>query len=128
MEWLELIPPILGLLGFIGFFAFIIYIAIVNEKYVKEQKAKQANKPKEDYPEPETLTFHAKVAKMECATRYVGIKQPKLIKDFLVYFEDDDGTVYRILVDESDYCALEEGMTGMLTLIDGQLNGFELDE
>jgi len=32
------------------------------------------------------------------------------------------------LVEESDYCALEEGMTGMLTLIDGQLNGFELDE
>ena len=128
MEWLELIPLILAFLGIIGFFAFSIVMVIYNDKYEKEQKAKQANNPKEDYPEPEELHVHAKVAKMECATRYVGIKQPKLIKDFLVFFEDDEGTEYRLLVGEEDYCALEVGMIGKLTLIDGELNGFELDE
>lgn len=128
MKWYEWILPILGFLGIIGFFAFAIVMCIYNEKYEKEQKANQAGKPKEDFPEPEEICVHAKVAKMECATRYVGIKQPKLIKDFLVFFEDDEGTEYRLLVDESDYCALEEGMVGNLTLIDGQLNSFELDE
>ena len=128
MKWYEWIAPILGFLGIIGFIVFVIVVGIYNDKYEKEQKAKQAGKPKEDFPEPVELCVHAKVSKMECATRYVGIKQPKLIKDFLVFFEDDEGTEYRLLVDEADYCALEEGMTGMLTLIDGQLNGFELDE
>lgn len=128
MEWLEWIPLILVILGVIGFFAFSIVMAISSNKYEKQQKAKQAGKPKEDFPEPQELCVHAKLSKMECATRYVGIKQPKLIKDFLVFFVDDEGIEYKLLVAESDYCALEEGMVGNLTLIDGQLNSFELDE
>ena len=127
-EWIVIIVVTLG---FLGFFALIIVGEISNDKYRKKQAEESAavkKKPKEDYPEPEELHVHAKVAKMECATRYVGIKQPKLIKDFLVFFEDDEGTEYRLLVGEEDYCALDVGMTGMLTIIDGELNGFELDE
>ena len=103
-------------------------MAIYNDKYEKEQKAKQANNPKGDYPEPEELHVHAKVAKMECATRYVGIKQPKLIKDFLVFFEDDEGKAIRLFVDEEYYLSMEVGQVGNLTLIDGELYSFVLDE
>ena len=120
-EWIAIIAAI-------GINALMIVGPIVQVRRRNKNAYKDDETPKENYPEPEELHVHAKVAKMECATRYVGIKQPKLVKDFLVFFEDDEGTEYRLLVDEADYCALEEGMTGMLTLIDGQLNGFELDE
>lgn len=118
-------------LGFLGFFALIIVGGISDDKYRKKQAEESAavkKKPKEDYPEPETITFHAKVVKMECATRHVGIKQPKLIKEFLVFFEDDEGKAIRLFVDEEYYLSMEVGQVGNLTLIDGELYSFVLDE
>ena len=114
--------------GLIGVFVLMIVGLVVNTKYEKEQKAKQPNNPKRDYPEPEELHVHAKVVKMECATRYVGIKQPKLMKDFLVFFEDDEGKAIRLFVDEEYYLSMEVGQVGNLTLIDGELYSFVLDE
>ena len=49
-------------------------------------------------------------------------------KHFYVKFRDDDGQIYDIRVSEEYYFAFEKGQTGTLTLLDGKLDSFVLDE
>lgn len=76
-------------------------------------------------PEPEYTTATATVTDMACWVETVGIKQPKTVKRFQVVFETDEGAPVKLDVPEELYDAFEKGQTGTLTLVDGQLYGFE---
>jgi hypothetical protein len=76
-------------------------------------------------------SFHAKVIDRICGINTKtsnGYKMVKTVKEFVIVFEDDDGKFRRVLVSESMYDAFEEGQAGTLTLIDGQIDSFVLDE
>ena len=76
-------------------------------------------------PEPVYTTATATVTDMACWVETVGIKQPKTVKRFQVVFETDGGEPVKLDVPEELYDAFEKGQTGTLTLVDGQLYGFE---
>ncbi len=79
-------------------------------------------------PEPEIVTIHAKVTDLQCEVKVYGTKAPEVKKEFRVYFEDDGKDTYEFIVPEEMYACFEKGQTGTLTLSDGNLYGFELDE
>ena len=104
--------------------------ALITSKKQKNAPAniRKDNIDEEEFREPETLEFHATVIDMNCQTRTVGIKQPELLKEFFVFFKDDNGKVYKIQVPEDMYECFDTLQVGTLTLIDGELFGFSLDE
>ena len=73
-------------------------------------------------------TVHAEVINMECGVNTVGHKEPKATKYFIITFKCDDGELLHVSVPEAFYTGFEIGLVGMLTLVDGQLKSFELDE
>ncbi|MBO5271054.1 MAG: hypothetical protein J6B77_09725 [Clostridia bacterium] len=77
---------------------------------------------------PETVTVHARVVDQCCFTTTVGIKAPKAVKAFFVSFAGDDGMLYKIPVSEEMYDAFEIGQVGELTLINGEVGSYILDE
>ena len=80
------------------------------------------------FPEPETVTIHAKVTDLQCEVKVYGTKAPEVKKEFRVYFENDSKEQLEMIVSEDMYVCFEKGQTGTLTLSDGNLYGFELDE
>ena len=78
-------------------------------------------------PEYTTLTTTATVIEQTCCVKTVGIKTPKTIKEFTVVFQTETGNILKLNVQEEMYDGLEQGQTGRLSLVDGQLYGFELD-
>ena len=81
--------------------------------------------------EPDIKTFHAEVIDIACGVYTNGgqsYTQPKAVKEFCIKFRYDDGNIHDVLIEESLYDAFEIGQRGTLTLIDGKLNSFILDE
>ena len=78
--------------------------------------------------EAEVITVRAEVVDMYCRAEMVGIKQPKIIKEFVIFFKIDNDQVESFYVQEEYYNDYEIGMSGTLTIIDGVLNCFEPDE
>ena len=116
--------------GLFAIFAFLIFYGIMMDKEEKRQKAQnEAPKHSEDTStEVQTVDLNVKVIDLKFETHYEGIKLPKLIKTFLVFFEDENGKVFNIEVSEENFDAFEIGQKGLLTLEDGQLYSFQLDE
>lgn len=79
--------------------------------------------------EAEVRVLHAEIVDMVCGTGMVGsYRLPKSVKTFLVIFKNDEGEILEISVPESYYLELSVGQAGMLTLVEGNLDSFELDE
>ena len=78
--------------------------------------------------EGEVVTVHAEVVDMNCGVNMVGHKEPKTVKHFVIDFNCEDGEVRQVYVPEAFYEGFDVGLTGMLTLVDGQLKSFEPDE
>lgn len=78
--------------------------------------------------EGDILEAHAEVVDMKCSVNMVGHKEPKTVKSFVVAFELDDGEIMSVSVPEVFYEGFDIGLKGTLTLVDGQLKSFELDE
>ena len=81
--------------------------------------------------EAEIQSFHAEVIDMACGVHTEGRHAYRLtetVKEFYVKFRDDDGEIYDILVNESIYEGFEIGQSGTLTLVDGRIDGFEVDD
>ena len=79
----------------------------------------------------ETTSLHAVVTDMACGVStvgYQGYKQPRAEKQFIICFRTDAGEQLQIPVSEDIYEGFEIGMSGALTLIDGMLDSFELDD
>lgn len=89
------------------------------EKYIEKKFAEEA----------EVKTMHAEIADMVCGTGMVGsYRLPKSEKTFIVIFKNDEGEMIEISVPEAYYLELSVGQKGMLTLVEGNLDSFELDE
>jgi hypothetical protein len=78
--------------------------------------------------EGDIVEMHAEVVDMVCGVNTVGHKEPKALKRFSVTFKVDDGELMSLSVPEVFYTGFDIGLKGTLTLIDGQLSSFELDE
>ena len=72
--------------------------------------------------------MHAKVVDVSCFITHIGTKLPKVVKNFVVVFEDDNEQIHKIPVEEDIYDSFEIGQIGELTLIDGKINSYVLDE
>lgn len=78
--------------------------------------------------ERSTVELRARVAELICRTRMIGSKNPKAIKEFAVVFEADDGKIHTFGVPEEMYDCFEKGQIGTVSVVDGVLYGFALDE
>lgn len=89
------------------------------EEYVEKKFAEEA----------EVEAFRAEIVDMVCGTGMVGSYHlPKSQKSFLVVFKNENGELREICVSEDIYISLEVGMRGMLTLLNENLDSFELND
>ena len=120
----------LGAIVFVAMIVFIVFITIYDlrknkSKYDKEKEKYIESKFSE---EAEVISTHAEIVDMVCGTGMVGsYRLPKSEKTFLIVFKKDDGEILEISVSEEYYLELSVGQTGMLTLVEGTLDSFELD-
>lgn len=113
-------------------FVFIITLAIWIFNITKKQRKElKKNPPKqinlEDTPS-EPILKKVTVINQYCDTKVVGIKQPKAVEEFFIAFQESDGNIFNLSVPEECYDGFEIGQKGTLSLIDGKLYGFELEE
>ena len=79
-------------------------------------------------PEHATVTIKATVVGQACYVKTIGIKTPKTVKEFIVAFQTANGDVLKLNIPEEMYDGFEQGQKGILSIIDGELYGFELEE
>lgn len=120
-----------------GFIVFGVMIAVIvicvvwdmRKNKDKYEKISEEAIDKKFSEEAEIMTFHAEIADMICGAGMVGsYNLPKSEKTFVLIFKDDEGKCFELRVSENIYTSLEVGMKGMLTILEGQLDSFELDE
>ena len=123
---IEILAIVIGVL----FVAAVIIIDQVKNKEKYRKEAEDRKKAEDDLleSEGEMFTAHVMITDMLCGVNMIGYKTPTTIKQFIVKFKTDDGEILTIPVDEEYYHALDVGMGGKLTLIDGQINEFMPDE
>ena len=111
---------------------FVIFCTIMGVKQYKRDIAKQkelkSEDIKQDEPEYTTVTARATVVDQTCCVKTIGIKTPKTIKEFTITFRAENGEIIRLNVPEEMYDGFDKNQTGILTVVDGQLYGFELTE
>ena len=107
---------------------FVLDQKINKEKYASMMKEKEAEEDKEFERDAEIVTVHAEIVEMVCGTGMVGsYRLPKSSKTFIIKFSADNGEVYELSVPEEYYLELSVGQKGTLTLVEGNLDSFELD-
>ena len=95
------------------------------KKYDAEMEEYIENKFSE---EAEVVSCHAEIVDMVCGTGMVGsYRLPKSVKTFLIVFKNDEGKTLEISVPEEYYLDLSVGQKGVITLVEGHLDSFELD-
>ena len=77
---------------------------------------------------PQTIGCHVKVVDRRCFVKRTGSKIPIITRCFLVVFEDDHGQTLEIEVGEGLYDGFEIGQIGELTLTNGSVTSYVLDE
>ncbi len=97
------------------------------KRYIAKQKEHKKEDVKPDEPESTTVTTRATVVDQTCYVKTVGIKMPKTVKEFVIVFQSEDGVILKLNVPEEMYDGFEQGQTGILSTVDGELYGFELD-
>ena len=73
-----------------------------------------------------TVTTRATVVDQTCCVKTIGYKTPKTMQEFAITFQTENGEIIKLNVPEEMYDGFEKNQTGMLTVVDGQLYGFEL--
>lgn len=111
---------------------FIIFACVMAVKQYKRNMAKQkdVHRGKEGIsiePEFTTASIRATVVDQTCCVNTIGIKTPKTVKEFVVVFQTEDGGFLKLNVPEEMYDGFEQGQTGILSVVDGELYGFELE-
>ena len=120
---LEIIFEVLLAIIIVAFVVIIAYSSITGKK----KSDKVADIDEYINSEGEIITTHAEIIDVDCGTKMVGSKTPKLVEWYLVTFKTGDGEIMEISVDAEMYEGLEVGLKGELTTINGQLNSFLLD-
>ena len=75
-----------------------------------------------------TITTRATVVDQTCCAKIIGYKTPKTIQEFTITFQTENGEIIRLNVPEEMYDGFDKNQTGVLTVVDGQLYGFELTD
>ena len=116
-----------------GAVAVLIALALIVPIVVADKKAKKSGGEEKGTPpiaKDADITVHACVTDMLCGVESVGYdnyRAPKVEKDFVIVFRDDDGRELRYPVDEEMYDGFEIGLAGMLSVVKGKLNSFVPD-
>ena len=104
-----------------------IILTVTNIVY-RDKPGDHSPADEEDTQEPkyEHLETNASVVDMTCGVEVKGIKTVKAVKTFRVSFELESGKVITLTIPEEMYEGIEVGQKGKLTLVDGELYGFEV--
>lgn len=97
-----------------------------NNTYVITRESEEENFNDEG----DVVSVRAEVVDMICGVSTIGYqayKQPKAEKQFIIKFKSDGTDTFDVAVSEEMYEGFEVGLIGTLTLIDGQISSFELD-
>jgi hypothetical protein len=78
--------------------------------------------------DPEIVTMHVRVVDHGCFVTKRGTQVPIIEENYVVAFEDTDGNRYEMNVGFDLYDGFEVGQVGELTLIDGNVSSYVLDE
>ncbi len=95
---------------------------------IAKKKAGITNEPKLIEDDVEPSKTRATVIDQMCAVRTVGIKTPKTLKEFVIIFQTENGETLKLNVPEEMYDGFEKGQTGILSLVNGELYSFVIDE
>ncbi len=125
MDWVMII--FMGLI-LVGIFASLIALGIAMDKGEKANKGIKSVEEQLEEADYEEIQIKAKVVERFCSAELVGIKKPKAEDYYWVVFEGDDGKSYKLRVVEEMYDGFEEGQKGVLTLVEGELYSFEINE
>lgn len=109
-----------------GFFIFTVAVCVTVIPIIRILRP--AKKGSTQPPKPEKQTFSVTVVDMRCGVKMVGFKTPKAIKEFVVAFESEEFGTFTLPVPEANYLGFEVGQTGRLTLVNGQLYSFVLED
>ena len=126
LESIDIFAIGIGIMG-----AFLIVVLVIAFKTMPSREEIKAEEDERLNAEGDIFETHAEVVDMACdvvSVGYQAYKLPKAEKHFYVKFRDDDGQIYDIQVSEEYYFALEKGQSGTLTLLDGKIDSFVLDE
>ena len=100
------------------------------KRYKREMAKKKETDLRKDAasaaPEFTTVSIKATVIDQTCYVKTIGIKTPKTIKEFTVVFQAENGEILKWNVPEEMYDGFEKGQSGTLSVVDGELYGFEL--
>ena len=115
-----------------GVAIFIMFCATKGIKQCKRDMAKQKEGKKEsgksEAQEYTIVTTKATVVDQSCCVKTVGIQMPKTIKEFTITFRTEYGEIMNLNVPEEMYDGFDKDQTGILTVVDGQLYGFEITD
>ena len=78
----------------------------------------------------EKQEIHATVSDMICYAKTIALqnhKQSKAVKCFVISFKNGNGECFSFTVPEETYDSFEIGLSGILTIIDGEFYGFSPD-
>jgi hypothetical protein len=119
---------ILGLLAGLvlcGFFVALMIWGVLVDKRQREAKAMASLEADASKAEQ---SFDATVVDLQCRVVTVGTKSPRTVSEYLVYFKRADGTVCRYPVSEEFYSGFEIGQRGSVSVIDGAVYAFRLED
>ena len=78
--------------------------------------------------EPEIVTMHVRVVDLGCFVTHKGTKTPRVEENYVIAFENDCGERCEFSVGRDMYDGFEIGQVGELTVIDGKVSSYVLDE
>ena len=88
----------------------------IGENEEAQDTDEQENGWTEEIDIPPIMEMRATVTDMKCQVRMVGTKQPRTVTEFCVCFENDEGKVFALPVNEEMYQGFEKGQRGILKL------------
>lgn len=126
-------PILIGSIAFGAFLAALIYLSFCDAKsgIVMTPEELALLERERASREPEITSLHATVIDMSCEAVTIGYHlytQPRTERYFVIVFESDDGEILEIPVVEEMYDGFDVGLSGVLTLSDGQISSFVPDD
>lgn len=122
--WKQIIFPVWGVLVFIILTVSVLMVWRIEAKAKREAPAEH----EPELEEPVLTEVRATVADMACGVEVRGAKTVRAVKYFRVCFALEGGKTLTLEIPEDMYEGIEVGQTGKMTLVDGQLYGFEPEE
>ena len=121
----ELLFSLAGVIG-IALVLFLFIYLFRNRKILRDDAEQQAEIRCNT--EFVTQELRATVLDQTCEVKLMGTKTPKATKIFTVVFRKEDDKIFSFHVPEEMYDGFEKGQTGVLTVVDGELYGFAIEE